>query len=82
MPITDYTDPEIRFPQLEARVQKREPDAFWITIWLRNQAGSERQKILNGKQAGSYVLPFAAAGAAVEVSKQGLPRHLRPRSAR
>jgi len=54
MPMTDYTDPEVRFPRLEARIQKRELDAFWITIWLWNQAGGERQKILNGKQAGSF----------------------------
>ena len=54
MPMTDYTDPEIGFPRLEACVQKREPDAFWITIWLWNQAGGERQKILNGKQARSF----------------------------
>jgi hypothetical protein len=54
MPMTDYTDPEIPFPRLEARVQKREPDAFWITIWLWKQAGGERQRILNRKQAGSF----------------------------
>jgi hypothetical protein len=54
VPMTDYTDPETSFPRLEARVQKRESDTFWITVWLWKQAGGERQKILNGKQAGSF----------------------------
>jgi hypothetical protein len=42
MPATDYTDPEIPFPRLQARIQKAENDAYWITIWLWEKPGNER----------------------------------------
>jgi hypothetical protein len=54
MPKTDYNDPEIPFPRVEARVQKLEPDAFWLTIWIWKEAGGKRETLLNGKQAGSF----------------------------
>ena len=53
MPATDYTDPETPFPRLQARIQKREHDAFWIKIWLWEKAGEEGRLIVNGKRAGS-----------------------------
>lgn len=73
MPATDYADPEIAFPRLEARVQKREADAFWIQIWLHEKPGDERHEILRAKRAGSIpdaheiIKEYARAhGAAIE----------------
>ena len=54
MPKTDYSDNEISFPRLEVRIQKREGDAYWLTIWLHTKAGGERRQIENGKRAGSF----------------------------
>jgi hypothetical protein len=54
MPATDYTDPEIPFPRLQARIQKVENDAYWITIWLWEKPGNERRLLTNGKRAGSF----------------------------
>jgi hypothetical protein len=58
MPKTDYTDPEIRFPRLQARVHKTDDDAFWMQIWIWDKPGDgrggERREIVNGKRAGSY----------------------------
>lgn len=58
MPKTDYTDPEIRFPRLEARISKTDDDAFWIGIWIWDKPGDgrsgERREVVNGKRAGSY----------------------------
>ncbi|MGA3309435.1 MAG: hypothetical protein ABSD08_12585 [Xanthobacteraceae bacterium] len=53
MPHTDYADPETVFPRLEARVQKVEDDAYWITIWHWKELGV-RERVFNRKQAGSY----------------------------
>ena len=55
MPHTDYTDPGITFPRLEARIQKLENDAYYITIWLIEKPGEERRRIVNGKRAGTYL---------------------------
>lgn len=54
MPHNDYNDPEIPFPRLEARIQKVEDDAYWITIWLWEKPGTDGRKLLNRKRAGSY----------------------------
>ena len=58
MPKTDYSDLEIPFPRLEARIHKTDDDAFWITIhrWdgPGDGTGGERTQIINRKQAGSY----------------------------
>jgi len=56
MPKTDYSDPEIEFPRLQARVQKTDEDAFWLQIWLWERPGDERNRreIVNGKRAGSF----------------------------
>jgi hypothetical protein len=54
VPHNDYTDTELEFPRLEARIQKVADDAFWITIWLWEKAGDERKRIENGKRAGSF----------------------------
>jgi hypothetical protein len=54
MPKTDYTDPEIAFPRFHVRIQKRERDAYWLTIWLYKEAGEHCEKIINGKRAGSF----------------------------
>jgi hypothetical protein len=55
MPKTDYSDPEITFPRLQARIHKTDEDAFWVTIWRwdgpGDVAGVERTQIVNGKQA-------------------------------
>jgi len=55
MPHTDYTDPEIEYPRLEARIQKieNEPDAYWLQVWLWSAPG-ERQEVFNRKRAGTY----------------------------
>jgi hypothetical protein len=34
IPVTDYDDPEVEFPRLEARIQKIADDFYWLTIWL------------------------------------------------
>jgi hypothetical protein len=58
MPKTDYTDQEISFPRLEARVHKTDDDAFHMRIWIWDRPGDgssgERREIMNGKRAGSY----------------------------
>jgi hypothetical protein len=58
MPKTDYTDPEIQFPRLQARVHKTDDDAFYMQIWIWDKPGDgrggERREILNGKRASSY----------------------------
>jgi hypothetical protein len=58
MPKTDYTDQEISFPRLEARVRKTDADAFHVRIWIWDRPGDgrsgERREIMNGKRAGSY----------------------------
>ena len=58
MPKTDYSDPEIQFPRLQAVVSKTDPDAFWIRLWLWSApddgSGNSRQQIMNGKRAGSF----------------------------
>jgi hypothetical protein len=54
VPHNDYSDPELTFPRLEARVQKVEADAYWIQIWLWKEPGENRIEILNRKRAGSY----------------------------
>ena len=54
MPKTDYTDPEIPFPRFRVRIQKREADAYWITIWLYREPGEKSEKIKNEKRAGSF----------------------------
>jgi hypothetical protein len=59
MPKTDYSDPEVEFPRLEARVHKTDPDAFWIQLWIWDRPGDgrsgERREVMNGKRAGSFV---------------------------
>jgi hypothetical protein len=58
MPKTDYSDPEIVFPRLQARVHKTDEDAFWMQLWIWDKAGDgsggERREIMNGKRAGSF----------------------------
>jgi len=58
MPKTDYTDQEISFPRLEARVYKTDKDAFHMRIWIWDRPGDgrsgERREIMNGKRAGSF----------------------------
>jgi len=54
MPKTDYTDPEIPFPRFHVRIQKREADAYWITVWLYTEPGENSEKIKNEKRAGSF----------------------------
>jgi hypothetical protein len=58
MPKTDYTDLEIRFPRLQARVHKTDDDAFWMQIWIWEKPGDgrggERREIVNGKRAGIW----------------------------
>jgi hypothetical protein len=54
MPKTDYTDPEIGFPRFHVRIQKREADAYWLTVWLYKEPGEQSEKILNGKRSGSF----------------------------
>ena len=54
MPKTDYTDPEIPFPRFHVRIQKREADAYWITVWLYTEPGEKSEKIRNEKRAGSF----------------------------
>ena len=58
MPKTDYSDPETRFPRLEARVHKTDDDAFWMRLWIwdgpGDGIGGERREIMNGKRAGSF----------------------------
>jgi hypothetical protein len=54
MPKTDYADPEIKFPRFHVRIQKREQDAYWLTVWLYKEPGEKREMILNGKRAGSF----------------------------
>jgi hypothetical protein len=73
MPKTDYADPEIEFPRLEARIHKTDDDAFWITIWQwdgpGDGGGSERRQIINRKQAGSYAdMPEVVYGIAHELN--------------
>jgi hypothetical protein len=55
MPHTDYTDPEIAFPRLEARIQhvENEADAYWLQIWLWEKPGVRRE-VFNRKRAGSW----------------------------
>lgn len=53
MPHTDYNDPEIVFPRLEARIQHVETDAYWLQIWLWEKPGVRRE-VFNRKRAGSW----------------------------
>jgi hypothetical protein len=55
MPHTDYNDPEVEFPRLEARIQKIDEESYWLTIWLWESVGIRREKtVFNRKQAGSW----------------------------
>jgi hypothetical protein len=54
MPKIDYKDPEISFPRFHVRIQKREADAYWITVWLYTEPGEKSEKIKNEKRAGSF----------------------------
>ena len=53
MPANDYNDPELKFPRLQARIQKLAADSFWIQIWIREKPGEARRELVNGKRAGS-----------------------------
>ncbi|WP_316216273.1 hypothetical protein [Bradyrhizobium sp. SZCCHNR3003] len=53
MPKTDYDDPEVPFPRLQARVQLLEGGTFWIQIWLWERPGGPREEKMNGKRAGN-----------------------------
>ena len=48
----DYTNPRLRYPRLEARIQKIEADACWIEIWFREKAGDAPIQVFNGKRNG------------------------------
>jgi len=50
---TDYTDPKIRFPRLEARVFTIDGQVYLLTMWLREKPGGERREIMNAKPAGT-----------------------------
>ncbi len=54
MPHNDYTDPELRFPRLEARIQKVADDAFHIQIWRWEAPGERGPPLVNRRRAGSY----------------------------
>ena len=53
MPANDYSDPELSFPRLQARIQVLSPDTFWIQMWVREKAGEARRELINRKRAGS-----------------------------
>ncbi|MGM4928804.1 hypothetical protein [Tardiphaga sp. 619_E2_N8_5] len=54
MPQTDYSDPEIPYPRLRIRIQKRESEAYWLTIWLHDKPDVDGHRIVNGKFFGSF----------------------------
>jgi hypothetical protein len=53
MPPTDYDDPEIQFPRLQARIQLLDDETFWLHVWLWPQVGGPRKELLNRKRAGN-----------------------------
>jgi hypothetical protein len=70
---TDYSDPETPFPRLQARIQKVDKDAHWLTIWLREKVGEERHEVFNRKRAGSF---HDAHEIIKEYAKKGARRRL------
>ena len=53
MPKTDYSDPEIPFPRLEAKIFTINGETFLLSLWLYEKAGAKRRQILDGYRAGT-----------------------------
>jgi hypothetical protein len=51
---TDYTDPKVRFPRLEARIFTTDGQVYLLTMWLRERPGEERRQLTNAKPAGTF----------------------------
>ena len=54
MPKNDYTDPELPFPRLQARIQRMNGEFYWLQVWLRKEPGEVRQELMNKRHAGSW----------------------------
>jgi hypothetical protein len=50
---TDYTDPEIHFPRLEAQIFTIDGKVYLLTIWLREKPGKDRRQLMEAKPAGT-----------------------------
>jgi hypothetical protein len=48
----DYTDPELSFPRLQAKIFTIDGDTYLLTIWLWEEAGV-RRAIMGAKPAGT-----------------------------
>jgi hypothetical protein len=46
---TDYADPEIYFPRLEAQISTIDGKVYLLTIWLREKPGKDRRQLMNAK---------------------------------
>jgi hypothetical protein len=49
---TDYTDPEIHFPRLEAQISTIDGKVL-LTIWLREKPGKDRRQLMEAKRVGT-----------------------------
>jgi hypothetical protein len=53
MPKTDYDDPEIPFPRLQARIQLLDEQTYWLQVWLWEKVGGPPKQLINRKRAGT-----------------------------
>jgi hypothetical protein len=53
MPQTDYSNPEITFPRLEAKISTIDGEMHLLSLWLHEKAGGERKQLLNWEASGS-----------------------------
>lgn len=53
MPKTDYSDPELTFPRLQARIFTIDGETQFLDLWLWKQAGGERLQITKAQAAPS-----------------------------
>ena len=55
MPKNDYTDPELTFPRLQARIQRLDGESYWLQVWLRKEPGEVRRELMKRKHGGFWL---------------------------
>ena len=53
VPKTNYTDPGISFPRLQAKIFTIDGNTYSVTVWLWEEAGGNRRQVRDGP-AGSF----------------------------
>jgi len=48
VPKTNYTDPGISFPRLQAKIFTIDGNTYFVTVWLWEEAGGNRRQVRDG----------------------------------